>query len=381
MLLVEHHGKNLLRQYGFATPVGTVVESLEGLSAALEKLPDRVVLKAQIPSGRRGKSGGIIFAETLDDARQAFRSLKAQTIAGHAVHDVLVEERLFYLRERYAAITVGSTGLHLLFARTGGVEIEAITAADRSNWLSIAVDPLSGPDPASLRDGFHRLGYEPEYHAAYEEVAQRLFRMCIACDATLIEINPLVECGDGRLSALDARVVIDADALGRQPIIAALLSSQQRNPDVTQKRGSLSIRHNARGGAVGLIGLGSGLNMAIMDWVADSGAAVGALVDVDAAIAVGEAEKGFASTFEAFDRDSTIKAILVNVITCGYQLDDIVPPLLRALDTRRKKAKPTILHLRGNAMTETPGLLARAGWANSPSLKAAIEQAAAVAMA
>src|SRR5262249_50814770 len=125
MQLLEHHGKNLLRQYGFTTPVGTVVDSLDGLSAALERLPGRGVVKAQIPSGRRGKSGGILFAETREEARRAFRSLKAQIVAGHAVHDVLVEERLCYLRERYAGIAVTGTGLRLLFARTGGVEIEA----------------------------------------------------------------------------------------------------------------------------------------------------------------------------------------------------------------------------------------------------------------
>jgi succinyl-CoA synthetase beta subunit len=377
MLLLEHHGKDLLRQYGFATPVGMVVDSLEGLSAALESMPGRVVLKAQIPIGRRGKIGGIQFADSPEDARRVFRMLRGRIVAGHAVYQVLVEERVNYRRERYAGIEVTSTGLRLLFAKRGGIEIEAITQADQSNWQSIAIDPLSGPDPAVLRDSFRRLGYEPEFYTAYEEVAHRLFRMCIACDATLIEINPLVECDDGHLCALDARIVLDADALSRQPALAALVSSQQADSAESRSRSWPTIRRTSEG-AVALIGLGSGLNMAIMDWVADYGAAVGALVDMDEAFAAGRTEQGFVQTFGALDQDGTIRAILVNIITCGYRLDDIVPPLLRALDRRAPPAKPTCLHLRGNAMTETPALLASAGWANSASLKQAIEHVAAI---
>jgi succinyl-CoA synthetase beta subunit len=380
MLLLEHHGKSLLRQYGFTTPAGMLVDSAAGLGAVLKQLPDRVVLKAQIPSGRRGKSGGIHFAETMEDARRAFQILLGNTIAGHEVHEILVEESISCLRERYAAIAVAHNGLHLMFARTGGIEVEATTAADQTSWLSIPVDPLRGPDPARVRDGLHRLGYQPEFHAAYEDVAQRLFRMCIACDATLIEINPLVECGDGQLLALDARIMIDVDALERQPALAALLSSQQQNTVKMPRRELINIRRIV-GGSVGLIGLGSGLNMAIMDWLADSGAGVGALVDVDSAIGADRTEQGFTQAFDDYDQDSAIRAILVNIITCGYRLDDIVPPLLSALARRGPSAKPTSLHLRGNGMARTPALLGKAGWANSSSLKAAIEQVAATAQA
>ena len=111
-------------------------------------------------------------------------------------------------------------------------------------------------------------------------------------------MNPLVEYGDGKLIAIDARIMIDVNALERQPALAALLSSQQQNTVEIPRRGSVSIRRNSLGGPVGLIGLGSGLNMAIMDWLADSGSGVGALVDIDSAIAADRAEQGFAQAFD-----------------------------------------------------------------------------------
>src|SRR5688572_2517130 len=373
MLLLEHQGKALLRKHGIQTPRGVVVGDADALAAALQELPERLVLKAQIAGGGRGKSSGIAFAASRAETLAAFDTLRGSRINGYAVDSVLVEERVAFADERYAGILIQDGEIRLLFARHGGVNIEDITAADASNLQSFPVDPVDGPDTAQFREVFARLGYAPVYHKAYERIGRALFLLCQACDATMVEINPLVELIDGRLLALDAHILIDDAALGRQPEIAAL-------QPIAGKARRLPFRENLDGGTIGLIGLGGGLNVTLVDWIADGGAQVAALVDIDDAIGAGQATQGFAAALEAFDRHPSIKSILVNVITCGYRLDDIVTGLVAALAEREtSRAKPTILHLRGNAMARTPELLATAGQINSASLAAAIQDVIAAA--
>ena len=133
------------------------------------------------------------------------------------------------------------------------------------------------------------------------------------------------------------------------------------------------IRKNPAGGTIGLIGIGSGLNLTIMDWIDQMGAGAASLVDIDPAIMAGQAAEGFRLALDAYDRDTAIGAILINVITCGYRLDDIVAALMPAL-AARGSAKPVVLHLYGNAMDNTPAMLAASGRRNAASLREAVAQ-------
>ena len=382
MILLEHNGKALFKSHGVPTPVGAIVRDHVALSQTLGTLPPRVVLKAQIAVGGRGKGGGIAFANSAAEAHDAAAALFGRSINGHSVDAVLVEERIEFERERYAGILIEHGEIRLMFARSGGVDIEDITAADPSNLVSIAVDPIEGPTVSQLQDCFARLGYAPEYMPAYERIGRALFAMAHTYDATMIEINPLAELPGRRLIALDARIAIDDSALDRQPVIAAM---QPRPGAATRKHGStfagLKLRDNPQGGAIGLIGLGGGLNVTLMDWIADAGSAVGTLIDIDEAIGGGHAQQGFSAALEAFDRNPSIRSVLINIITCGYRLDEITAALLRAVGESERRTKPIVLHLRGNRMAKAQPLLEGAGWANSPSIAAAIEAVVAAAKA
>jgi succinyl-CoA synthetase beta subunit len=383
MILLEHNGKALFRTHGVPTPVGAIVRDHDALAEALGTLPPRVVLKAQIAGGGRGKCGGIAFASDAAEARNAAVALLGSSVNGHSVDAVLVEERIEFERERYAGIVIEGGEIRLLFARSGGVDIEDIIAADPSNLVSIAVDPIDGPTAGQLQDCFARLEYAPEYRPAYEGIGRALFAMARTYDATMIEINPLAELPGGRLMALDARFAIDESALDRQPAITAM----QPRPGVTPRQhgstfAGLKFRDNPLGGAIGLIGLGGGLNVTLMDWIADAGSAVATLVDIDEAIGAGHAQQGFAAALEVFDRNPSIRSVLINIITCGYRLDEITASLLRALgESAARRSKPVVLHLRGNRMASAQPLLAAAGRVNSPSIAAAIEAVVAAAKA
>lgn len=382
MLLLEYNGKALFRKHHVPTPAGAVVRDESALAQVLGTLPPRVVVKAQIASGRRGKGGGIVFADNAAQAREALAALLGSSVNGHSVDAVLVEERIEFERERYAGITIDGGEIRLLFGRNGGVDVEDITTADPANVISIPVDPIEGPDPGQLQDCFARLGYAREYWSAYGAIGQALFAMARAYDATMIEINPLVEIPGGRLVALDSRIAIDDAALDRQPGIIEMQPLPGISARAPRMFGGPKLRENPQGGAIGLIGLGGGLNVSLMDWIANVGSKVAMLVDIDEAIGLGQAERGFKAALGAFDRNPSIKAVLVNVITCGYRLDEIVAALLPALDRdTARRAKPVILHLRGNGEAKAQQLLDTAGWTNSPSIASAIEAVVAAAKA
>jgi succinyl-CoA synthetase beta subunit len=366
MLLLEHQGKALLRGKGIATPRGLVVDSAASLDAALPRLQSRLVLKAQVAAGGRGKSGGIAFAEGHDEVRAAFGNLHGRKINGLVVEAVLVEERIDTARERFIALMVDGGALRLLLGRDGGIDVED----HGESIVALAVDPIDGPDDSMTRDGLSRLGIPQAHHAAYCAVARALFDLARESDARLVEINPLVELAEGSLLALDARVVIDDDALARHPEFAA-----QGDPAPAATGGDLKFKRNPdAGGAIGLIGLGGGLNVTLMDWIASRGGKVATLVDVDPAIGSGRSREGFRAAFQAFDGDPVLRAILVNIITCGYRLDDIVAALVEALNARPQYgATPVILHLRGNSKSATPSLLASNGYSNSASIAEAVD--------
>ena len=370
MLLLEHQGKALLRRHGIATPKGSVVTDEAALAEAVGDGTPKV-LKAQVAAGGRGKAGGIRFAAGRDEALAAFAALRAMTVGGHRVGEVLVEERVDFVRERYAAIQVESGRLWLLFAGRGGVDIEKITEHDAANLRAVEVDVLEGPDKAELGETFAELGFPRLLWGAYEEIAQKLFTLARASDAITVEINPMVETPDGRLVALDARVFLDEAALARQPDLAALLREESASggPASSGPR----FKANPEGGSIGLIGFGSGLNLTLMDWIASLGGKVGTLVDVDAMVTGGRAAEGFTAALQHMDQNPFIKAALVPIISCGNKMDDVVQALITALQARPRDAKPVILHLRGNRMSRAQPLLDQAGLNNTASLAEAID--------
>jgi succinyl-CoA synthetase beta subunit len=383
MLLLEHHGKALLRRYGIPTPNSVAVADEAELEAAIGALAGgRLVLKAQVQAGGRGKAGGIVFADTPAEARSAFHKLHGLTVHGMPAQAILVEECVDYLRERFIALSVDEGELRLLVGRAGGVDVEDAAVADPSSLTQITLGPLTGPQPSEIAACLRILGVDEAYHAAYYAIARAIFDLAQTSDALLVEVNPLVEMASGQLIALDAKIAIDEAAISRQPDIAALPGYEAHRADAVETGVSLKFKQNPRaGGSIGLIGLGGGLNLTLMDWIESRGGRVATLVDIDPAIGAGKSREGFHAALATFREDPAIRAVLINAVTCGYRLDDIVAGLLEALatDARSERELPLVLHLRGNSMARTPQLLAEAGRINSASITQAINAVVAAA--
>ncbi len=375
MLLLEHQGKQLLHSYGIAIPRGRPVQTLAEARKALEEFEPPLVLKAQVPVGGRGKAGGNRTAFSNSEALAVFQELTATSVLGHQPYSVLFEERIEIVDERYLALSVMEGCPQLLVGIAGGVDIEDRTKRDRSNIKTLSVSASSGVAALDVRRLLGELHISRDYWNGYEALALRLFQIAVENDAELVEINPLAETALGDLVAVDARISIDDRALPRHVSLCERLGATPVSMTKASQR-TACIRLNPHGGRVGLIGLGSGMNTTIMDWIADEGSLVKAVVDIDDAIASGQAEAAVRDALSFCETDDDIRVVLINIITCGYLLDDIVQSILPPLsDHNERSCKPILLHFRGNGMSGTPLLLQRAGLANSASLQKAVTAA------
>ena len=260
----EHAAKPLLRAAGIEVPRGALANSASEAAAIAATLGNCVV-KAQVPAGKRGILGGIAPARGVEEARVAAARILGMTIAGHRVERVLVEEEVAIAAEMYAAVLndPASKGPLLLYSAEGGIDIEAIASQRPHSLMRLALDIRRGVDGASLE---RALAAGRPGGAALAAVLARLFGVYAACDAELVEINPLVVASDGRLIALDCKLVVDDSAAPRQRAL-----SESASPDrltALEARGrTLALNYLELDGDVGVLANGAGLTMATMDAV------------------------------------------------------------------------------------------------------------------
>src|SRR5262249_34859031 len=197
-----------------------------------------------------------------------------------------------------------------------------------------------------VRASLEELSIAPQWWASYCEMAERLARLFRQSDATLAEINPLAELGEGKLIAVDARIIIDDGALFRQAKFAAIAKMRTPPEGLAARMRALEIQYVPIGGPIGLISSGAGVGTTVMDWVAREGSSLNAFVDLDYAIMSGHTEAGIALVLDTLISDPAIKAIIVNFTTCGLRLDEIARALVKALDAQRSRiAVPIFVHL------------------------------------
>jgi succinyl-CoA synthetase beta subunit len=274
--LLEHHGKQLLQRAGLRVPRGSVAGSPEEARAAASRIGSRVVLKAQVPTGRRGKSGAVLFAASADEAATVAEELLGLVVDGYPVHEVLVEECAETNQELYAAVLNDpvSKGPLILFSTSGGMDIEEVNRATPELVRRWPVDITRGLD---IDDALSLLSESDLAEAARPAVADALVRLYAAyreSDADLAEVNPLVLTVDGEVVALDAKVSIDPSSLPRQEEIVSSASTSQDQEQLTrlERRGrELGLQLIELDGDVGVLANGAGLTMTTLDVVSHYG--------------------------------------------------------------------------------------------------------------
>ncbi len=316
MFVEEADAKRLLAAGGIHTPVGTVAETV---AEAVLASGGPVMVKAQVPAGKRGKAGGIVAADSAEEVEAAARRLLGSELGDHMVDRVLVEPRVEIAHELYVAVVVDATsaGPLLMVSAHGGVDIEDVHESSPESVAKMPIDISIGLTPSDAEGAVAILGnlLDGEQKRALVDVLLRLYERFRFLDAQLVEINPLAVTTDGSLVALDAKLIVDDNALLRQLDLPAQRAVGTALELEAAEQGFLFVELD---GDVGVLANGAGLTMATMDAVTAHGGAPANFLEVG-----GMAYKRATPALALVLKNPKVKSLLVNL--CGaYARTDVI---------------------------------------------------------
>ena len=369
MKLHEYQAKRLFTKCGIPVPHGVVAASPRQARSAYTRLRRlcraprafQCNVKAQIHAGGRGKAGGVVVASSSQEAQAQAATLLGRRLVTHQtgpeglpVRRVLLDERISVKRELYLAITMDRFAAHLLLlaSQRGGVDIEAVAKEDPNAIVREALDPFVGLASFQIRRLQLALGLPETLSKPFSTLLRGIMSCVVACDASLVEVNPLVETSDGRLLALDAKVVLDDNALFRHPELARLRDRSQEHP-LEFRASRVGVSYVGLDGNIGCLVNGAGLAMATNDIIKLSGGAPANFLDVGGGANVEQVTKAF----QILLADRRVKAILVNIFGGIMRCDWIAQGLLNATK-QLKVTVPIVVRLAGTKVEEGRRLLA-----------------------
>ena len=378
MDLFEYQGKELFARHGIPVPSGEAAETPVAARAAAERIGGRVVVKAQVQVGGRGKAGGIKLAENPDEAEARAGEILGMDIKGHTVHRVWIEAASDIEKEYYASVTFdrGEKKPLVMLSAMGGVDIEAVAAEHPDKLARLHIDPLSGFHPHHARRLCYDAGIDEGAMKGVVDILGRLYEGFIALDATLVEINPLIWTKDGRVIALDAKVTIDNNALYRHPDILALREATTEDPQerMAQEKGVTYVKLD---GDVGILGNGAGLVMSTLDVVALAGGRPANFLDAGG----GSKADEVVAALEVLLSDDKVKALLINIFGGITRCDEVAAGLLTAIG-QLGTTIPIVVRLDGTNEEEGRAIIKERAPANvvvEPTMLSAAERAVALA--
>jgi succinyl-CoA synthetase beta subunit len=354
---MEYQAKELFAKHDVPVTLGRVVEQPEDAAEAARELGGRVVVKAQVKTGGRGKAGGVKLAEDPDEAVARARDILGMDIKGHQVHRVLLAPTADIAEEYYFSFLVDRANRNYLCIASieGGVEIEEVARTNPDAVAKIAIDPLTGVDDAKAAEIVSATRFPEAVADEAKSVIKKLWDVFIKEDASLVEVNPLVRLGDDHLEALDGKVTLDANADFRHEDHASFDVAE------TDAGGRLEAEAKAKGlnyvkldGEVGIIGNGAGLVMSTLDVVAYAGekhAGVKPANFLD--IGGGASAEVMANGLHVILGDPQVKSVFVNVFGGITACDAVADGIVHALDILGEEAdKPLVVRLDGNNVEE-----------------------------
>ena len=340
MDLLEYQGKQLFAQHGVPVPEGRVATSPQEARAAAEALGFPVVVKAQVQIGGRGKAGGIKVAKDADEAEAHATSILGMDIRGLTVHEVWVEPASDIAAEYYAAVVFDRSARRVLvmLSAAGGVEIESVP---EEQIARLHVDPLVGFQPFHGRRLAFESGIDADVVRPVGAMMAKLYKAFIESDAMLVEVNPLIVTGDRQVTALDAKVTVDDNALPRQPTVAEMrdLSAEDPQEQMAKERGITYVKLD---GEIGILGNGAGLVMSTLDVVAQAGGRPANFLDVGGGAEADE----IVTALEVLLSDEKVKAVLFNIFGGITRCDEVANGILQALERIDVKV-PIVVRLDG----------------------------------
>ncbi len=346
----EHAAKPLLSEAGIATPKGIVASTAEEAASAAQVLGPAVI-KAQVPTGKRGKAGGVRVVETPEQAQSAARDILGMTIAGYRVERVLVEARANIKQELYAAVLndPASKSPLVLFSRLGGIDIEEAAATKPDAVRRKPVDIRVGfdePDAQALLKGLGLAGVEHQL----AELLVKLYQAYRQCDAELLEINPLALTDSGEILALDCKFVLDDGAVPRQQTLAGR-GAPERLTEAERRGRELGLRYIELEGNVGVLANGAGLTMTTMDAVRHYGGQPADFLEIG-----GEAYTLAKPALELLLGNPNVKSLVINFCGAFARTDVMMDGVIAAWQVLKPRI-PVFFSVHGTSEDEAVQML------------------------
>jgi succinyl-CoA synthetase beta subunit len=361
--LFEYQARDLFEKHGVPVLAGAVATTADEAFAAAERIGGKVVVKAQVKVGGRGKAGGVKLAESAEDAREKAAAILGMDIKGHIVGKVMIAQAAPIDSEYYLAILLDRSNRTFLVMASvaGGMDIEAVAHETPQKLVKVPVNTIEGLSKAQSLKIIQDAAFPSEIAEKVAEVLVLLWGVFVAEDATLVEVNPLVKTTDGRIIALDGKVTLDDNAGFRHLEHEALIDHSTENA-LEEEAKSKNLNYVKLDGEVGIIGNGAGLVMSTLDVVAYSGEKFGGVKPANFLdIGGGASAQVMADGLSIILGDKDVKSVFVNVFGGITSCDAVANGIVQALSILGDKAnKPIVVRLDGNNVIEGRRILTEA---------------------
>ncbi|OFT25718.1 succinate--CoA ligase subunit beta [Brevibacterium sp. HMSC08F02] len=364
MDLFEYQARDLFEEYGVPVLRAEVAQTPEEARAAAEKLGGgTVVVKSQVKVGGRGKAGGVKLAKNPDEAAARAEEILGLDIKGHITKRVMVAEGADIAEEYYFSVLLDRANRTYLAmcSKEGGMDIETLAAERPEALAKVEVSPLTGIDDATAQKIVDEAGFDAETGAKIVPVLKSLWKVYKDEDASLVEVNPLVKTGDGKIVALDGKMTLDDNAEFRNENLAKLEDEDAEDP-LERKAKGMGLNYVKLDGEVGIIGNGAGLVMSTLDVVAYAGENHGNVKPANFLdIGGGASAEVMANGLDVILGDEQVKSVFVNVFGGITACDAVANGIVKALEILGDSAtKPLVVRLDGNNVEEGRRILEEA---------------------
>ena len=364
MDLYEYQARDLFEKHNVPVLQGAVATTADQAHDAAAKMGGKVVVKAQVKVGGRGKAGGVKLAVDANDAKEKAGAILGMDIKGHTVHKVMIAQAAPIVDEYYVSILLDRSNRTFLVMASvaGGMDIEEVAHTAPEKLAKVPVSAVDGISLAKAKEIVTQAQFPADVSEQVADVLVKLWETFQSEDATLVEVNPLVKTEDGRVVALDGKITLDENADFRQPDHEALVDHDTANAleAAAKEKGLNYVKLD--NGQVGIIGNGAGLVMSTLDVVAYAGEKFGGMRPANFLdIGGGASAQVMADGLSIILGDSDVKSVLVNVFGGITACDAVANGIVQALELLGSKAtKPIVVRLDGNNVIEGRAILSAA---------------------
>ena len=348
--LFEYQARDLFESHQIPVLAGAVASTPEEAELIAAKIGGKVVVKAQVKIGGRGKAGGVKLADNASDAKEKAKAILGMDIKGHIVKKVMIAKAAPIESEYYLAILLDRANRNFLVMASvaGGMEIEEVAHKTPEKLARVGIDPNKGIDKSQAIEIIKAGQFPTEVVDQVAEVLIKLWEAFVKEDATLMEINPLVKSSDGKIIALDGKVTLDDNSSFRHPDHESLIDHGSTNPLETLAK-EKDLNYVKLDGQVGIIGNGAGLVMSTLDVVAYAGEKYGVKPANFLDIGGGASAEVMANGLSIILSDEDVRSVFVNVFGGITSCDAVANGIVQALKILDNQAtKPIVVRLDGN---------------------------------